>query len=582
MDEELYFSLIDDHLASEHPIGILLISPTKEVLSINPGMESLMGISMEEAVGLRCEELLKCDICSTDCPFEAVWSENMTVTRRTVLPSRGRFGPMPVWLSLAPLTTAGGERVGLVEIIQKEHRPSSLMEKFDTLTSECTEERLKLVAITDSISQGIFAIDKDYRITFLNRAGQEITGYKEHEVLGKYCREVFRSDLCGKDCPMEQTMALNDPVRDVELVIQERSGESVPVRVNTTILRDDSGRFLGAVETFQDLREIRRLTRALESQYRFEDIIGRHNRMAEVYDSIQIAAENDVRVLVQGESGTGKELIARAIHFNSHRRDGPFVKVVCGAMPETLLESELFGHVKGSFTGAHRDKRGRLELADGGTVFLDEVPDISPVAQIKLLRFLQDQEFEPVGGTTTKKVDVRVIAATNKDLDECVANGQFRQDLYYRLNVFSIRVPPLRERKEDIPLLVTHILEQLNARRPKGIHDLSPAALNLLINYDWPGNVRELENVIEHAFVCTKGQVIMRHNFPSYLQERHGPAEEMAVRPINQWLNSHERDMILSNLEGSNWQISEASKRLGISRTTLWRKMKKHHIIRPG
>lgn len=379
---------------------------------------------------------------------------------------------------------------------------------------------------------------------------------------------------------MELTLAEGHPVRDVELLIHDQWGEEIPVRVSTTLLRDNEGRFMGAVETFQDLREIKRLTQALERQYRFENIVGRHARMEEIFELIQIATENDVRVLILGESGTGKELIARAIHYNSHRKSGPFIKVVCGAMPETLLESELFGHVKGAFTGAHRSKRGRLELADGGTVFLDEVADISLASQVKLLRFLQDHEFEPVGGTTTKGVDVRVIAATNKDLEAAVAAGLFREDLYYRLNVFAITVPPLRERKEDIPLLASHILGQLNARNPKGIQDISAAALEVLISYDWPGNVRELENAIEHAFVCTKGPIIMPHVLPSHLHRRPTPVEETGASPMGQWLSHRERELILANLEGSNWHLAEASKRLGISRTTLWRKMKKHNIVR--
>jgi PAS domain S-box-containing protein len=578
MEEDLYFSLIDDHLASERPIGLILISPSKKVESVNTAAEALLGVPLSEAVGRQCSELLAGDLCSSACPFDSVLRTGQTVTRRIQTTLRNRPEVTTVRLSLAPLIAASGERTGVVEVIQEEHRSTHIMDRLDSVTAECTEERMKLTAITDSISQGIFAVDRDFRITFLNKAGQEIIGYTEQEVVGKSCQEVFQSDLCGKGCPMERTLAENNPVRDVELFMRDRGGEKVPVRVNTTILRDTEGRFLGAVETFQDLRELRRLTQALERQCRFENIVGRHNRMGEIFEAIQTAAENDVRVLIHGESGTGKELIARAIHHNSDRRDYPFVKVVCGAMPESLLESELFGHVKGAFTGAHRDKRGRLELAQGGTVFLDEVADISLFAQVKLLRFLQEHEFEAVGGTTTKKVDVRVIAATNKDLEASVAAGHFREDLYYRLNVFAITIPPLRERKDDIPLLVSHILEQLNSRRPKGIQDLSPATLNHLMNYDWPGNVRELENAIEHAFVCTKGSIIMPHVLPPFLRQGPSPAEEPASRSISLRFSSQERDLIVSNIEGSNWNLTEAAKRLGISRTTLWRKMRKYNI----
>ena len=581
MDEELYFSLIDEYLASERSVGVIILNPDKRVLTINSAVETLLGVTMAEAVGCRCDELLQCDIFSSAYPFESVFSEGRTITEEVVLSTRTRSGPKTVRLSLVPMMASGDEKFGAVAIIDSEPSQDPRMERLEAIARKSIRARAKLAAITDSTSQGIFAVDRDSRITFLNRAGQQITGFEEAKVRGKkVCRDVFRTNLCGEGCPMEQTLAEGHPVRDVELVIRDREGEEVPVRISTTILHDDNGRFLGAVGTFQDLREIKRLTQALERRYRFENIVGRHSGMEEVFELIQIAAESDVRVIVRGESGTGKELIARAIHYNSHRKESPFVKVVSGAVPETLLESELFGHVKGAFTGAHRDKLGRLELADGGTVFLDEVADISLVAQVKLLRFLQEQEFEPVGGTTTKKVDVRVVAATNKDLEAAVAAGLFREDLYYRLNVFAIAIPPLRERKEDIPLLVSHILDQLNARQPKGIRDLSAAALELVMHYDWPGNVRELENAIEHAFVCTKGHIILPHVLPPYLHRHPTRAEELAASPMDQWLSSREREHILSKLEGSSWHIAEASRRLGISRTTLWRKMKKHNIVR--
>jgi PAS domain S-box-containing protein len=580
MDEELYFSLIDEHLAREHAVGVILLNPDKQIVSVSGAAEALLGVTMAEAAGHRCEEVLQFDLCATSCPFETVLSEGRVITRGTVLCSHVLKEPRTIWLSLAPLTTPDGEKFGVVEILHERKQPTRHIDKVYKLARESEEESIKLAAITDSISQGIFTVDSDCRITFLNTAGREITGYDESEVLGKTCWEAFHGNLCSDSCPVEQTLAEGRPIRDLEMVIRDRWEEEVPVRVSTTILRDRKGNFLGAVETFQDLREIKRLTKALERRYRFENIVGHHSRMEEIFELIHIAAESDVRVLVQGESGTGKELIAKAIHYNSDRKDGPFTKVVCGAMPESLLESELFGHVKGAFTGAHRDKRGRLELAHGGTVFLDEVADISLTAQVKLLRFLQEQEFEPLGGTTTKKVDARVIAATNKDLEACVATGLFREDLYYRLNVFAIPVPPLRERKEDIPLLVSHILDQLNARQPKGVLELSSSTLNLLMNYDWPGNVRELENAIEHAFVCTKGDIILSDALPSYLRQRPIPAEERAEGTMDRWLGNRERDLILSSLEESNWHLVEASKRLGISRTTLWRKMKKHKIVR--
>jgi PAS domain S-box-containing protein len=581
MDEDLYFSIIDEYLASERPVGVILLSPQREVLSINAAAEALLGISLEEAVGRRCEDLLGSDVCSSACPFDSVCSDGRTITRRVTLFSRSRMGPMTVQLSIAPITGPNGDRLGAVELICEEPRLDPRIERLGNIARESIHDRMKLAAITDSLSIGIVAVDRNHRITFMNKAAQELSGFDLVEVVGKRaCQDAFQTNLCGSDCPLEQTLVEGQPRKDVELILINRYGEEVPARVSVNLLYDERGQMAGAVGTFQDLRELRRFIHGPAGQDRFDSIVGRHSRMLEIFEAIKIAAESDVRVLIRGESGTGKELIARAIHSHSHRKEAPFVKVVCGAMPESLLESELFGHVKGAFTGAHRDKQGRLELADGGTVFLDEVGDISLASQVKLLRFLQEQEFEPVGSNTTKKVDVRVIAATNKDLESLVEAGLFREDLFYRLNVFSISVPPLRDRKEDIPLLVSHILERLNARRPKGIRDLSPSALNILMEYDWPGNVRELENAIEHAFVCTKGHIILPHVLPAYLHHRTTPADEESQRPMDQWLSSRERDLILSSLEASNWRLTEASKKLGISRTTLWRKMKKHNISR--
>jgi PAS domain S-box-containing protein len=583
MDDELYFSVIDEFLTSEHPVhslGIILFSPAKRLLSLNATAERIMGVKTDQVWGFKCEEILQCDPCLDECPFDAVWSEGRTMTRHVVL-SLAQKGPTSVRLSIAPILASSGVKSGAVGIIHIEPRLDPRLERLEVLAKDSIRDRMKLAAIADSTSQGIFAVDRDFRITFLNRAGQQITGFKEAEVLGKkVCWDVFRSNLCGDNCPMEQTLAENHPVRDVELLIRDRWEEEVPVRVNTTPLLDDEGHFIGAVETFQDLREIKRLSLALERKYSFGNIVGHHRRMEEIFDLVHIATESDVRVLIRGESGTGKELIARAIHYNSHRKDGPIVKVVCGAVPESLLESELFGHAKGAFTGAYRDKRGRLELAEGGTVFLDEVGDITLASQVKLLRFLQEKEFESVGSTITKRVDVRVIAATNKDLEAIVAAGGFREDLYYRLNVFTIFIPPLRERKEDIPALIFHILEQLNKRQPKGVREVSSSALNLIMEHDWPGNVRELENAIEHAYVCTKGPVITPEVLPIYLRERSPVLEESKDSTMHHLMKRRERDLILGHIEGARWNLSEVSKRLGISRTTLWRKMKKHNIVR--
>lgn len=315
-----------------------------------------------------------------------------------------------------------------------------------------------------------------------------------------------------------------------------------------------------------------------EYEYEFEKLIGKHPSMREVYRLIGQVSKTNCTVLVLGESGTGKELVAYAIHHNSDRRNKPFIKVSCAALPEGVLESELFGHERGAFTNAYYRRKGRFELADGGTLLLDEIGDMPLSTQVKLLRVLQEREFERVGGNETIKVDVRIIATTNKNLDVAVSEEKFRQDLYYRLSVVPIHLPPLRERKGDIPLLVGHFLKKFSEKNNKPVSNLSKDVLDLLMAYDWPGNVRELENVIERAVVLTKGDTITRHNLPSNLRD--------SSRSISLWVHSKslreaERQLLGWVLERTNWNIKKAANILQISRGTLYSKMKKLNLQKP-
>ncbi len=314
------------------------------------------------------------------------------------------------------------------------------------------------------------------------------------------------------------------------------------------------------------------LTQALEKRYSFGNILGKNARMQEVFELISDIANTDSTVLIQGESGTGKELIARAIHFNSHRKNKPFVVANCSAYSHNLLESELFGHEKGSFTGAIRRKTGRFEMADGGTIFLDEIGEVSPPTQILLLRVLQDHRFERVGGEETLEVNVRVIAATNKNLTEEMKKGTFREDLYYRLNVIPIFVPPLRERRDDIPLLASYFLQKFSQERKKEVINFSPEVMEILLAHPWPGNVRELENVIDHAIIIAKQEKILLKDLPQYLLTRPLPTEEFAT------LQDYEKNLILKTLQETNWNKHKASKRLNINRSTLYGKMKKYGL----
>jgi DNA-binding NtrC family response regulator len=316
------------------------------------------------------------------------------------------------------------------------------------------------------------------------------------------------------------------------------------------------------------------LAQELEKRYSFGSILGKNNRMQSIYELISDVSITDSTVLIQGESGTGKELIARAIHFNSHRKNKPFVVANCSAYSQNLLESELFGHEKGSFTGAIRRKTGRFELAHGGTIFLDEIGEVSPPTQILLLRVLQDHRFERVGGEETLEVEVRVIAATNKNLMEEIRKGTFREDLYYRLNVIPIFVPPLRERKDDVPLLASHFLQKFCQEKGKDVTSISPDVMEILLAHSWPGNVRELENVIQHAIIIAKQEKILPKDLPQYLLQQPLPTKQLIS------LQDHEKNLIMKTLEETNWNKHQTAKRLKITRSTLYGKMKRYGLIR--
>uniref|UniRef100_A0A7C4ASH7 PAS domain S-box protein n=2 Tax=Desulfomonile tiedjei TaxID=2358 RepID=A0A7C4ASH7_9BACT len=425
--------------------------------------------------------------------------------------------------------------------------------------------------ILDSIADGVFTVDSNFIITSFNRAAEEITGVPVAEALGKPCCEVFRAEICEGDCALKQTVRTGKPVVNRAVYIVRSDGRRVPISVSTSMLKDRAGRLMGGVETFRDLTLVDTLRKEVEKSYTFEDIISQNNRMRALFAILPDVAASDSTVLIQGESGTGKELMARAIHKLSPRAAKPLVTVNCGAIPDNLLESELFGYKAGAFTDAKRDKHGRFAQAHGGTIFLDEIGDITPALQVRLLRFLQDKSFEPLGATTTVRSDARVIAATNKDLQALVASGDFREDLFYRIQVFKISLPPLRERKEDIPLLVEHFINRFNRLRGKNISGLSDRAMRAFMRHTWPGNIRELENAIAHAFILCHGGLIELEHLPDPL--RKGVAAESVTEP-GETLEELEMRAIQEALARNKGRKTAAARELGINKTTLWRKLK--------
>lgn len=434
-------------------------------------------------------------------------------------------------------------------------------------------------AILESISDGVFTVDLDWRINSFNRAAEEITGISRKDAIGRFCSEVFRSNMCETDCALRKTLKNGKPIIGRSGYIIDEEGGRIPISLSTAVLKNSSGQVVGGAETFRDMSELETLRHELEGRSHVGDIVSRSPLMQRLFEVIPAIAVSPSTVLITGETGTGKELMARTIHALSRRSKGPFVALNCGALPDTLLESELFGYKAGAFTGATKDKPGRFALAKGGTLFLDEIGDVSPALQVRLLRVLQERSFEPLGGTETVQTDVRIIVATNRDLMELTKKGTFREDLYYRVNVVRIELPPLRRRKEDIPLLLEQFIAKYNRLHHATVRGISTETLSLLMAHEWPGNVRELENIIERAFVlCPDGTISMAHlpDEISFIKSR--PTLPNGLQDARLQLES---EAIRTALERNNFSRLAAARELGMHKSTLFRKIKQLGITPP-
>ncbi len=455
------------------------------------------------------------------------------------------------------------------------HEDVSLNEVKALSCADTSELALKGArTILDSIADGVFTVDTEFRITFFNKAAERITGVSAQEALGKPCCEVFRANICETACALRHSMETGKPVVEQSVAILNAENREVPISISTALLKDEAGRTLGGVETFRDLTDVETLRREIQKKYRFGDILSKSPMMQRLFSILPQIAQSESTVLIQGESGTGKEVLARAIHSLSRRAKGPFVAVNCGALPDTLLESELFGHVAGAFTDAKRNRLGRFALAERGTLFLDEIGDISAALQVRLLRVLEERVYEPLGSSKSCTANVRIIAASNKDLEALVEQGLFRKDLFYRINVVKLWLPPLSKRREDIPLLVNHFVDRFNRLQNKKILGLSHEALKIFMNHDWPGNIRELENAIEHAFIlCPEGWIRPEH-LPEHLQGRSSGFE-----PPSGWtLDDIEKRAIWEALERNHWKRMATARELGIDKNTLRRKILRHGL----
>jgi len=440
--------------------------------------------------------------------------------------------------------------------------------------------------VIDTILDGVMIVDNAGTIVFVNKAFETITGYPYPEAIGKACMlldcdtcKVFRQTKGKFRCDLFKTGALD--MRRCRLV--RKDGRHVHVIKNASVLRDEKGKIMGAVETLTDVSEIvekdtqiTALTDQLRSENGFQGMLGVSVAIGRVFELISNAATSDAPVIIFGESGTGKELVARAIHNVGARKHKPFVKVNCAALNESLLESELFGHVKGAFTGAHRSREGRFESAQGGDFFLDEIGDLPLITQVKLLRVLEEKIIERVGDNRPISVDVRVITATNKNLEDLVESGSFREDFFYRINVIPILVPPLRERQEDIPLFADHFMQRIRLKSGKEIKGIDDEAMRLLMTYPWPGNVRELKSAFEYAAVSCQESLIRVYNFPLNIQQGKGPV----LKPKQTTLDraTMKKRQLIAALKQADGNQSEAARILGVSRVTVWNRMKKFGV----
>jgi PAS domain S-box-containing protein len=550
--------------------GVIAIDKDLRIISFSKGAERITGFLAVDVNGKNFNEVFKSELDVHKSPIADVLENGKSLANIKTKINNIDNKPITISINATPLKDVKGEIIGLIVNFRD-------IEEVYKLHAELFTENARLISILNSITDGVLTVDNEWRITSFNPAAESITGHKAENVMGKQCYEVMKSEICKTNCPLRKTMATKIPVYDYEIEIVSARGETIPISVNTALLIDEENEIIGGVETFRDLSMYKHLSEELNLKYSFANMIGKDKKMQEIYSLLQTISPTSTTVLIMGETGTGKELVARAIHHNSPRKDKPFIKVDCASLPETLLESELFGYRKGAFTDAKTDKPGKFELADSGTIFLDEIGNIPLSIQAKLLRVLEEHAFEPLGGVKTVKIDVRVVAATNRDLKQAIEQEMFREDLYYRLNVMPISIPPLRDRPEDVPLLIEHFLNLFGKKFNKTITKLSQDAMDLLLDYPWPGNVRQLEHAIEHAFIHCTGRTIQIRHLPDDIIQKSSILVDRILKTKDP-IDEIEKEVILEALKRNHWNREKTAKTLKISRITLWRKMRKYSI----
>jgi len=548
---------------SETQDAVFTVNAEWEISTFNRAAERLFCLQAKEVIGRKCHDIFGKDkrfaeLFSSLCP--SVAAGKMVTDFNLIIEDSNSKKLTAVQATAVPIPDSDGNPSGAIVTFR------------DAAASTSMYNRL----IVDSIADGVFTVDRNWKITSFNFAAESITGWKREDAIGKSCGEIFHSSICGKNCAIAQSLYSGDPVTNRSITIGNKNGQRIPISICAAPLTDFEGNIIGGVETFRDLSAITLLQKKLIKSYSFGEIISKSASMQQLFSILPDIARSPSNVLILGESGTGKELVARAIFNSSTRNKQPFIAINCGAIPDTLLESELFGYKAGAFTDARKDRPGRFAAAEKGTLFLDEIGDIPQSTQVKLLRVLQSREYEPLGSNTSIKTDVRIITATNRDLQVMVKEGVFREDLFYRLNVVKIFLPPLRERMEDLPLLIDHFIKQHSAQQNKDIVGISSQSLAILMRHDYPGNIRELENIIEYAFILCDGGFIQPMHLPEPFNSVTGAGQSsgaMGAHTGPKTLEEMECQTIFEALERNNWKRMVTCRELGISKDTLRRKI---------
>jgi len=557
-------------------IGVMVLAPDRKIISLNKSAEIITGYTESDLLGEYCHHIFLDPLCGEKCVYlEAIKSgaksgsidfevtdqtnENSSITR-----------------IVSPIYGPDEKPLGCIEVFQDHSAFKDLLERV-----RHDDRRLK--SILDHLDIGVLTVDRGGHVTLFNSTVESITGFTRGDVLGKSCNKLFGKSSSQDLLQFKETIADGRPRSSTDGAIKSRQGQLIPMRANYMALKNENSSIVGGLATISDLSLKYQFNSEIKGIYTFYDMVGKDPAIQKIFEIVPVVAASDATILIEGSTGTGKDILAKVIHNVSSRANRPLVKVNCAALPDNLLESELFGYVKGAFTGAEKDKPGRFQEADGGTIFLDEIGDLPLGLQAKLLRVLEDREFYPLGSRKTAKVDVRILSATNQDLGRLVREKRFREDLFYRLNVMRLELPPLKARKADIPLLISHILKRLSATRDTRVDKIANDAMEVLLNYDYPGNIRELENIIEHALIVCRDNVIERSHLPLALQGGMAtPLPAAEERTIEKEIEFSEKTLILDTLRKHNWNKGQTASTLNINRTTLWRKIKKFGLHPTG